>query len=112
MCDPTIKHERDGGTQLRSSSSSSTFPNKGTKALGITIHVKESSNFDITSNDPRERNRIRIAAAERVEAKFTWTFITIDWIKIKNALVRGMLDLDEIKYQKKKKKWMALNLIS
>ena len=87
-----------GGALSRSSSTSAAY--KGTKTLGLTIYVKQSSDFDISSKDPRERNKIRIAAAEGVEAKFTWTHITTDWIEIKNALLKGTLDLDEIKYQK------------
>ena len=90
--------EREGGPRSRSSSTSSTY--KGIKSLGLTIYVKQSSDFNISSKDPRERNRIRIAAAEGVEAKFTWTHKTTEWIKIKNALQRGTLDLDEVKYQK------------
>ena len=41
-----------------------------------------------------------MAAAEGVDAKFTWTHITTERIKIKNALQKGTLDLDEVKYQR------------
>ena len=41
-----------------------------------------------------------MAAAEGVDAKFTWAHITTEWIKIKNALQKGTLDLDEVKYQR------------
>ena len=40
-----------------------------------------------------------MAAAEGVDAKLTWTHITNEWIKIKNALQKGTLHLNEVKYQ-------------
>ena len=62
--------------------------------------MKNLSNFDIISKDPRERNRIRTAAIEGVEVKFTWDSLSTEWEYIINNLKKGTIDLNEVKYQK------------
>ena len=62
--------------------------------------MKKSSNFDIVSKDPRERNRIRVAAIVGDEVKFTWDSLSTEWEYIVNNLKKGTIDLNEIEYQK------------
>ena len=61
--------------------------------------MKKSSKFDIINKDPRERNRIRIAAIEGKEVKFTWDSLSTEWEYIVNNL-KGTIDLHEVQYQK------------
>ena len=62
--------------------------------------MKKSSNFDIISKDPRERNRIRIAAIEGKEVKFIWDSLSTEYENIANNLKKGTIDLNEVQYQK------------
>ena len=64
------------------------------------MYMKKSSNFDIISKDPRERNRIKVAAIVGDEVKFTWDSLYTERENIVNNLKEGTIDLNEIEYQK------------
>ena len=99
----TKSRPRNKRGELRScsfSTSSTVQFGKRTKNLGLKMYMKNSSNFDIISKDPRERNGIRIAAIEGVEVKFTWDSLSTEWEYIINNLKKGTIDLNDVKYQK------------
>ena len=94
---------KDKREKLRSgspSTSSTVQLDKRTKSLGLKMYMKKSSNFDIISKDPRERNRIRKAAIVGKEVKFIWDSLSTEWEYIVNNLKKGTIDLNEIQYQK------------
>ena len=94
------KDKREKPRSGSPSTSSQVQLDKRTKSLGLKMYMKKSSNFDIVSKDPRERNRIRVAAIVRDEVKFTWNNLFTEWEYIVNNLKKGTIDLNEIEYQK------------
>ena len=94
------KDKREKPRSDSPSTSSQVQFDKWTKSLGLKMYMKKSSNFDIISKDPRERNRIKVAAIVGDEVKFTWDSLYTERENIVNNLKKGTIDLNEIEYQK------------
>ena len=79
--------------QRSRNSSTSSVEDSRTREIGLTVYVRKTSNLKIHSNDPKDRNQIRLAIL-REEAKFTWKNVKVEWRNIMNAFEKDNLDLN------------------
>ena len=79
---------------------SSNVDNKWTSKLRLTIYVKNSSNLNFSTNDLRDKEKIRQAVIDEKEAKFTWESLQVEREGIIRAMHQGRVDFDAKKYVK------------
>ena len=97
---PKTNSRQIGKNQSSRSHSPSSYSKANyTKEIGLLMLVKQSSNLEANNEDPRERNRIMMAAIEGEEVKFHWSNLNTNQENIKHALKKGMLDPNQILYR-------------
>ena len=93
-------HSNSSNSTASTSTMSSNVDNKWTSKWRLTIYVKNSSYLNFSTNDLRDKEKIRQAVLDETEAKFPWESLQVEREGIIKAIRQGRVNFDAVKYER------------